>query len=195
MIDLPADDPHAVKLLIQYLYEADYNPPVSAPALKDDVNVNSQAPEHSCPHRHCARIVCRHHLCGLTCVSNCRGFRCSKCPKPSPTNVSGPPEQLLTHSKMYELGDRYGVAGLKKLAQEKFKIACQHFWDDPAFPSAADHAFTTTVDQDKGLRDVVRKTIYDHIALVKKPEVQAFLAEAGLGIGILVDKMEELGWP
>jgi hypothetical protein len=34
--------------------------------------------------------------------------------------MNGSAAQLLTHSKMYELADKYDVIGLKELSKEKF---------------------------------------------------------------------------
>ena len=96
---------------------------------------------------------------------------------------------------MYEIADKYDVVGLKGLVAEKFSRACQHFWNDAVFAAAAHHVFTTTPDHDKGLRDIVSKTISQHMPeLVKKPEVEALLTEFnGLAFGLLRMKTEA-GW-
>lgn len=78
---------------------------------------------------------------------------------------------------------------------EKFNRACQNFWDDPFFATAAYHTFTTTRENDNGLRDIVSKTIADHIPeMVEKPEIEALLTEFdGLAYGVLKMKMDA-GW-
>lgn len=87
---------------------------------------------------------------------------------------------------MYGIGDKYEVVGLKDLAKDKFEASCKHFWNTPSFAIAARHAFSTTVEDDKGLRDIVSATISEHLELVNDPEVGAIMTEYnGLALGIL----------
>lgn len=96
---------------------------------------------------------------------------------------------------MYEYADKYDVIGLKDLAIEKFSRACKYFWDNDKFTIAAHHGFSTTIDTDKGLRDIVSATISAHMGLVKKPEVKVLMTEFnGLALGILEEKIIEHGW-
>lgn len=96
---------------------------------------------------------------------------------------------------MYEIGDKYYVSGLKDLSKSKFEIACAFHWKDPKFAQAAHHAYSTTPDHDKGLRDIVCKTISDHMILLKEPEIEALLTNFnGLAFGLLKQKSEVNGW-
>lgn len=104
-------------------------------------------------------------------------------------------KQLLLHAKMYEIGDKYDVVGLKQLALEKFRQACLLYWNCDDFAPAAHHAFTTTPEQDKGLRDVVSNTISQHMTLLRKPAIEALLNEFnGLAVGLLKAHGKNLGW-
>jgi hypothetical protein len=96
---------------------------------------------------------------------------------------------------MYEIGDKYDVLGLKQLALAKFSLACTEHWDSRKFASAAHYAFSTTPESDKGLRDIVTKTISDHMQILKSPAVEALLTEFnGLAVALLKMRAEELGW-
>jgi hypothetical protein len=96
---------------------------------------------------------------------------------------------------MYEIGDKYYVSGLKELSKEKFQLACYWHWDDAKFAEAANHAFSTTPEDDKGLRDVVCKIISQHMVLLKKPEIEALMMEFnGLAFSLLKEKAEQSGW-
>jgi hypothetical protein len=96
---------------------------------------------------------------------------------------------------MYEIGDKYDVLGLKQLSLAKFSLACDEHWNSDQFAPAAHHAFSTTPEDDKGLRDIVTKTIADHMKLLKKPAVEALLNEFnGLAVSLLKIKGKELGW-
>jgi hypothetical protein len=87
---------------------------------------------------------------------------------------------------MYEVADKYEVDGLKELAREKFAWACGVYWDSKYFAPAAHYAYSTTPDEDKGLREVVSKTLFEHMDLLDKSEVEAVLSEFNdLAVGLL----------
>ncbi|KAF1937280.1 hypothetical protein EJ02DRAFT_412596 [Clathrospora elynae] len=92
IIELPMDDPATVKLLMQYLYECEYDP-ILPPG--SDLQVHA-APGKVKKDKKSAKIKC-----------------------------TGLAYQLMTHSRMYEIGDKYDVVGLKALSKEKFHHACQ----------------------------------------------------------------------
>lgn len=96
---------------------------------------------------------------------------------------------------MYEIGEKYTVVGLKTLAKEKFERSCALSWNSPDFAVAATYAFCTTIDDDKGLQDIVSATISAHKELVRKAEIKVLLAHFnGLALGILEQVIEENGW-
>ncbi|KAF2794247.1 hypothetical protein K505DRAFT_304315 [Melanomma pulvis-pyrius CBS 109.77] len=207
-IDLSEDDPHTIKILMQYLYEGEYEPvllpgawiPPPTRATKKRIVRTKVIYTLTFPHT-CVeddwgacreRNICPHHTCAVDCPSNCVDFTCIGCTTPS---IDGTADQLLLHAQMYEIGDKYDVAGLKELSKEKFDRACRDFWDDPAFPVAAHHAFSTTVDEDEGLRNIVSKVISSHMELLKKAEIKALMTEFnGLALGVLLDKAGREMW-
>lgn len=193
LIDLSKHEPTIVKLLVQYLYESEYDPVLLPnPILPVTNGVAAQEKAHTCDESCCdyEYQICSHHHCGSQCSFNCSNFLCDHC-----LVINGNADQLTTHSKMYEIADKYDVYGLKELCIEKYKRACLKFWDDNKFAESAYHAYTTTLTRDKGLRNVVCKTISEHMNLLKKPEVEDLMTEFnGLAFGLLFDKAEESGW-
>ncbi|KAI4667132.1 uncharacterized protein J4E79_001816 [Alternaria viburni] len=110
----------------------------------------------------------------------------------TPAAVDLPAVKLLLHAKMYEMGDKYDVKGLKDLARIKFTSICAPLWDDEVFAEAAEHALNTTPDTDVGLREVIRETIVAHIELLNKPEIAALLSKhTGFMFGVLRRVAEE----
>ncbi|KAH7081227.1 hypothetical protein BKA63DRAFT_405963 [Paraphoma chrysanthemicola] len=213
-IDLPEDEPDTVALLMQYLYEGEYEPQLpsestachssaSKMSLREVVRTESSSKgitylytfPHTCsgcPSSTNQRYICPHHRCGNECEYNCHLFICNKCTR---IKINGPADQLLLHSKMYEIADKYDVKGLKDLARVKFEGSCATFWNDSLFSAAAHHAFSTTMEDDKGLRDVVSGTISNHMELIRKPEVQALMTEFNsLSMCVLLKKADEHGW-
>lgn len=124
-MDLPADDPSIAKLLVQFFYEAEYDPIFpSMPSLqKGEIYYTPQTYPHSCKDGPgCAgndslRRICEHHRCGSDYSWKCVNFVCSIC-LDSP---SGSAEQVVTHARVYEIADKYGVNALKVIAAEKFR--------------------------------------------------------------------------
>ncbi|KAI4644423.1 hypothetical protein J4E93_006325 [Alternaria ventricosa] len=101
----------------------------------------------------------------------------------------GSSSQLLNHSKMYAIADKYDVTGLRELASKNFTLACKIFWDDAAFATAVDHVFSSTLPTDTGLRSIIIETISNNMTLVHKEEIQAMVGKhSDLAVGVLLKK-------
>jgi hypothetical protein len=74
---------------------------------------------------------------------------------------------LITHAKVYAIAEKYGIAGLKVLARQKFCQELDLHLDSPDFPEACQEAYESTFHTDRGLRDVI---------------IQAFRANPGLSL-------------
>lgn len=136
-IDLSDDDSAMIKLLIQYFYESDYGPKlpddqmqgaaacrtahaVAGTSLlktakgKAAVKVDSESGfPHPCnvslnSWDYTCRELCSHHACGSDCSWNCVNFKCADC-EPLAPPIIGPAAQLHTHTKIYEIADKYDV--------------------------------------------------------------------------------------
>ncbi|KAI4634196.1 uncharacterized protein J4E87_001367 [Alternaria ethzedia] len=177
VVDLSKDEPKVIASLVQYLYSGEYD--------NDFFSVTEIEP--GTPPSASEIIITRglgvHPVHGYH--SNCKAFICKTCCK-----ARGPPSQLLDHSKMYAIADKYDVTGLKELACKSFRRACGYFWNYTHFAIAVDHVFSSTVSEDTDLRSIIIQTISTHMAIVKKPEIQALVLKHGdLAIGILLRKM------
>ena len=192
MIDLPEDEPELVELLIQYLYENEYEPrlyrEVSSKEEHDettstilvvggrkDADYHYGFP-HTCGYNCLGRrhLVCPHHRCGReSCGKTCVNFICETC-----CSLKGSDsKQLLLHAQMYSMGDKFDIKGLKELAHKKFKVACALHWDRSDFFIAANYACTSTPDSDKGLRDVIGWALNQRTRVLDDPDAQSLLNE------------------
>ncbi|KAH8701349.1 hypothetical protein GQ44DRAFT_732969 [Phaeosphaeriaceae sp. PMI808] len=179
-IDLPDDDPEAIKLLISFFYEAEYEPELPRIKYTQAGIWTVTVPKQD---DYMYDFPIRAH----------EAFVCAECTAPQPPDADA--SQLMVHARMYEVGDKYNVAGLKQLALLKFDRACAKYWDDELFAPAACHALSTTMEHDKGLRDVVSYVISEHMELLNKPEVEALLNEFnGLAVQVLKMSATKLGW-
>lgn len=78
---------------------------------------------------------------------------------------------------MYAIGDKYGVLGLKELAQAKFKGTCDVVWNSDEFAEAARYVYSSTLEGDKELRNIVRDTIARHSKLIHKMAIRDMLED------------------
>ncbi|RYN37615.1 hypothetical protein AA0119_g11868 [Alternaria tenuissima] len=185
-VDLTQDEPEIVRLLVEYLYENDYEAESdekrkqkqAAKDLRSQLNSDRNRYELYFPHNlgyyHSPNSVCPHHRCVTSSPQNCVDFTCKIC---APILEAGKtdPKLLLVHSKMYAIGDKYDVAGLKELACKKFSPIGMSLWNNEAFVQAAEHVLNSTPDSDVGLREVLCQTIVSHIELLNKPAVADLL--------------------
>jgi hypothetical protein len=176
-----------VKLLVDFFYESEYEPKLPTIAREEQagawtITVHKEtAYTYDCPHtcwKTCdctERSVCPRHQCGQHCRLDCVKFVCKICTTPQPPDTDS--SQLLIHSKMYEIGDKYDVPALKNLAREKLERACKKYWADAQFPIAAAHTLSTTPESDNGLRNVLCTMITEHCELLKNGAIEALLID------------------
>lgn len=78
---------------------------------------------------------------------------------------------LLTHSRVYALAEKYDMPALKELARAKFEMAMACFYDSPEFADAIEEVYCSTIDSDRGLRDVVLQAFRAHPQLATTQDV------------------------
>ena len=90
---------------------------------------------------------------------------------------------LVTHAKVYALAEKYLIRGLKAVALRQFKAAATTglfvSLDIDDFLPATWEVYKSTVEGDRGLRDIVVETFYKHSHWLDKGEVRDVLK--GLG--------------
>lgn len=79
---------------------------------------------------------------------------------------------LVTHARVYALAEKYGISGLKELAKEKFEVMANESWEESGYLEAMHEVYTTTVESDRGLRNVVVQAFRRNPDLVRRDEVQ-----------------------
>jgi hypothetical protein len=90
---------------------------------------------------------------------------------------------LVTHARVYALAEKYQIAGLKSLARRKFaaQVALHHLCAE--FPIAMQEVYETTVEADRGLRDIVVQTFRRSPEIARRKDV-----------GDVVKQTPELAW-
>ncbi|KAF2464239.1 uncharacterized protein BDR25DRAFT_97482 [Lindgomyces ingoldianus] len=91
------------------------------------------------------------------------------------SNVEKP--YLVTHAKVYAIAEKYGISGLKSLARKKFAHQIELHFSSSELPEACQEAYETTVDSDRGLRDVIIQTFRAHPELSLRKDVELAVRE------------------
>ncbi|KAF2151991.1 hypothetical protein K461DRAFT_269068 [Myriangium duriaei CBS 260.36] len=78
---------------------------------------------------------------------------------------------LLAHTRVYALAEKYDVPALKALARSKFEVSMACFYDSPEFADAVEEVYNSTIDTDRGLRNVVVQAFRSHPALANATDV------------------------
>ena len=78
---------------------------------------------------------------------------------------------LLNHTRVYALAEKYDVPALKELARSKFEMAMACFYDSPEFADAIEEVYCSTIDSDRGLRDIVLQAFRTHPQLASTQDV------------------------
>jgi hypothetical protein len=87
---------------------------------------------------------------------------------------------LVTHAKVYALAQKYLIRGLKGVALRKFKTAVGSTSpDDCDLIQAIQEVYTSTGEDDRGLRDIIVEKICHCSAWLDREDVQGALK--GLG--------------
>lgn len=87
---------------------------------------------------------------------------------------------------MYAVADTYGVLGLKRLANQKFRDAVREYWDSSEFVKSIKVVYTSTPSEDQGLRQEVNRVLVNRRELLDKPEVKNVMKEVpGLAADVL----------
>ncbi|KAF2014456.1 hypothetical protein BU24DRAFT_423391 [Aaosphaeria arxii CBS 175.79] len=84
---------------------------------------------------------------------------------------------LLLHARVYALGEKYGIPGLKSLARNKFAAQIDLHLQSPEFPEACQEAYESTVDSDRGLRDVIIQAFRAHPDLPLRRDVELIVRD------------------
>ncbi|ERF77169.1 hypothetical protein EPUS_06449 [Endocarpon pusillum Z07020] len=209
---LPEDDPKLIKLMIDYLYQLDYE---IKPESCNGVITNGEPeippiPEADAPvapvierfeDMAAPPLIAEEELRELTKPKKTKSSRKKRSAasydglsvlryqqawiEESDSNSSKNSE-LNVHAQMYALADKYGIHDLKDLAREKFAAVASNEWDGKGFPVAVNTVYATTPESDYGLRNVVVDTLSEHRELLNKPEMEALVKEVnGLAFGLL----------
>ncbi|KAI0398402.1 hypothetical protein F5Y17DRAFT_1853 [Xylariaceae sp. FL0594] len=169
-IDLSDDDPRAVKAMIYYFYHLDYTTDTLG---SDDAVAESTE-----------SVMASDYLSNYTVTTSVKKRRMKQTVTRVPTTSGGMgsgerarPSDLVQHVNVYAIGEQYNIGGLKSLTKKKFANASAAHWNTPQYLEAVHQVYRTTVESDRGLRNLVLQTLAAQTTLLRKDEMKAVLQQ------------------
>ena len=101
---------------------------------------------------------------------------------------------LIIHAKMYALAEKYAIGGLKGLSQEKFAAELEKHWDCTEFSQAILEAYSSIVQSDRELRDLVVNALHQHRELLDKEDIRNVVRNSDLAYDLLMYVHERRRW-
>ncbi|KAF4555895.1 Hypothetical protein D9617_2g058600 [Elsinoe fawcettii] len=198
IIDLSEDDEEAVNHMIHYFYHLDYLPlalkgdaiETTAPTQKLNLTALSdplfaQAAAHAPPSPESSIASPTERSPSPVPASLKIRITGSKTPTHSRSETESESEEyeeyesdeshLLAHTRVYALAEKYQISALKSLAQSKFEVAMACFYDSPEFADAVEEVYTSTIDTDRGLRNIVIQAFRNHPQLANTQDVYSVI--------------------
>jgi len=87
---------------------------------------------------------------------------------------------LLTHAKVYAIAEKYGISGLKDLARRKFASQVSIHYTSTEFAEGMQEVYDSTIESDRGLRDIVIHAFRTHPEIARRTDIQAVVKETPL---------------
>ncbi|KAK3681069.1 hypothetical protein B0T22DRAFT_415496 [Podospora appendiculata] len=179
VVELREVDPVAEKLMVHYFYHLDY--PRQAKPVDSDVEDTSPKPLAPLPDTTSTATQHGGDLALLPIAARSpkektkmNGIK----PKPA-----GPPPctNLAIHARLYEIGERYGIRGLKDLALEKFKSDLKSLWEPGDLMEAIEVTYSPDLgnDNDNAMRKVIVQALSAHRDLLTEAPVQEVVQKFG----------------
>ncbi|RSL47916.1 hypothetical protein CEP54_013171 [Fusarium duplospermum] len=197
IIHLHEDDPLVVKMMLHYLYHLDY-PQAPIPASGQDETSTSHTFTFRCTSE---PSVLASETTGIAPADKQANERVNdwlskkekkklkmkRLAQPQSQFLSVPATPNLTlHAKVYAIGEKYGVDDLKELAANKFRAEAEFYWQSDDFVSAIKEVYTSTIDEDRVLRDIVTGVISKHWELLDRSSLQSVIKNLGICFDLLM---------
>lgn len=79
--------------------------------------------------------------------------------------------------QVYALAEKYDIPALKSLAKRKFEVAIACYYDAPELAEAIERVYASTIDSDRGLREVVLQLFKLHPQLANTQDIFEVIRE------------------
>lgn len=199
-IDFPEDDPQVVDMMLQYFYQLDYHLPLDeiggTSSTSQYQDVNEATPQIyadefiEAPIQYTA-IESAEESIQESAVGLAEEPIQESADEPSTASANEPGSEnstdatsqvplsfkLTFHAKVYTLAEKCWIDDLKQVAIRKFEEYASEDWALDDFVAAAQEVYGCTIDTDRGLRDIVLKTLCDRRGILDQQPIQSLVKE------------------
>lgn len=158
MIDLKDDDPTIFEYLLSYLYTLDYDD--GSQPEEDERSSLAESTGTGTPDAEDIEATTGSPVDGNE-DNDVRANHSESAPQIEDSPGQGR-SSLMVNVQVYAMADKFDIVELKSLAKEKFS-KCAQGWPLPDFPSVVHEALTSTPESDRGLRDILRRILAEHV--------------------------------
>ncbi|KAL8828732.1 MAG: hypothetical protein Q9191_002418 [Dirinaria sp. TL-2023a] len=163
-IILKEDDPAIVERLLSYLYTLDYEDGFLTE--QDDGSPSANSATHSVeddlmPHAMLSRLENPSPVEGRSNAVTVDQPETAEIAAAGKSTEDGR-SSMMINVQVYAMAEKFDVPELKELAMDKF-LACAQGWPLPDFPSVVHEALSSTPESDRGLRDILKRILAEHV--------------------------------
>ncbi|KAF5971673.1 hypothetical protein FBULB1_9087 [Fusarium bulbicola] len=118
--------------------------------------------------------------------------------QPSAPQRSIPAENLHLHAKVYALGEKYGIPGLKALAAHNFETRCEDVFSSNSVHRLGDlihqmrEAYACSAEGDRPLREAVVRILKLKPIIFEREDMKEFLKEEGLAYDMVMSCVQDI---
>ncbi|KAF5620788.1 kelch 4 [Fusarium sp. NRRL 52700] len=199
-IELPDDDPVPVRMMIEYLYDQTYAIPYDAKLVSE----YQRSPTVRSKPSTAPLDRARHTLSGDSPATQSllHPLQTTDAPIPPLEAVAlyliDPYVIISVHYRVYELGEKYGIAGLKALAVHNFETEVEGLFGGNCVRNLGDlihvmrEVYACTAEGDRPLRDAVVRILKSKPILFEREDVKKFLKEEGLAYDMVMSCVQDV---
>ncbi|KAF5561714.1 kelch 4 [Fusarium napiforme] len=193
-VELPDDDPFAVSMMIEYFYHQTYTIP-------DDMRLVPMYQRPSMipfpPGTVPLKII--RHSASQSLLHPLQTAHATIPPPQGPVSRDSfvPYVNIYVHYKVYALGEKYGIAGLKALAVHNFETESEKEFESSSVNHSGylihmmKEAYNCTAEGDRPIRDAVVRILKSKPSLFKRSDMKEFLKEEGLAYDLVMSFAQE----
>ncbi|KAF4946277.1 hypothetical protein FGADI_11303 [Fusarium gaditjirri] len=199
-IKLPDDDPFAVSMMIEYLYLQTYTIPRDLSLAQKDQDFSKVTPKPpTAPLNRTRHSFSADSSAMQSLLHPLQTTHTTVPPPQEPASDDSivPYIRLNVHYKVYALGEKYGIDGLKALAvynfetegEEEFMSSSINYFED--YVQVMKEAYTCTAEGDRPLRDAIVRMLKPKTMLFEREDMKEFLKEEGLAYDLVMSYMQD----
>ncbi|TLD15304.1 hypothetical protein E2P81_ATG09784 [Venturia nashicola] len=168
-IDLSEDDLEAVDYIVHYFYYLEY---LTTPRVQPRGTTLSSPLASPISQKH---FHSKYTKLSFDSIIDKNHSKVDEIKSAAEQQAKGSTSNLTLYAKVYAIAEN--IQGLKTMAKNKFSAQMAYHWDSPEVPLAIQEVYETTVDSNRGLRDIITSTFRYYPELAQRRDVEVIVKE------------------